>query len=83
MVRDRFRKGPGYKQVQTGLYEFLNGKDVQQVFTTTEYNGLLPGMEIKMSIILMADSGYMGEVCPKSECAAVNTTPLPNGERYW
>ena len=51
-IKARFKHGPDKTEVMAGDFEIFKAKDSDQVLTTYDPNGLLPGMLINMAIVL-------------------------------
>ena len=87
VIRIRFVQGPGHEEVKRGRYEYFDVRNVQQALRPGQSAQLLPGMTIKMTILLLllnySDRSAAEKTCPMPGCGNADTLPQPNGERYW
>ena len=63
-----------------GEYELFNATDSTQELKDPEFNGLVPGMNIKMAFVI----GFYrlrGKECPKPGCSYMNSTTIGVGGR--
>jgi hypothetical protein len=80
IVRYRFEKGPGSKDVGAGNYELSLMNDRAQVLSTCLR--LTPGTHILMAIVLVAPV-VDDTVCPMPHCDSLEFSPFPGGGKTW
>lgn len=83
IIRDQFSKGPGANKVFAGEYELFNTLDCSQLLSKSELEVLLPGMRIKMAIIVGQYGERSLERCPRVGCRSAKTTANEAGDRIW
>lgn len=82
IIRDRFKGGPGSQRVLDGNYELFDATNSNHVISESSWTGLLPGMSIKMAVILEQPSSK-AERCPKPGCGSRTFLALPEGGNIW
>ncbi|KAM7186431.1 hypothetical protein V8F33_011824 [Rhypophila sp. PSN 637] len=74
LLRCRFRKGPGRKQVRYGDFKLTDRRN-KAVINRATMPELIPGLDIIMSIVISVIAGDNLEACPVIECSSKNTVP--------
>jgi hypothetical protein len=80
IIEHRFRKGPGWIEVEVGNYELVNAKNSCQVIISK--NQMKPGSSIKMAIVIAIKQNE-SEQCPISNCRSRNVFAAPEGGFLW
>ena len=81
-IKARFKQGLGKAEVMAGDFEIFNAKNSDQVLTTSDPNGLLPGMSIYMAIVL-ENAFDSNEKCPMPRCASTSFVNTVGGGKTW
>lgn len=82
LIRHRFRKGPGNREIGAGSFKLIDKRN-RVVVNRSSMSRLLPGLDILMSIIVADAAIGMKETCPATQCASQNTVSVPWGGRTW
>ncbi|SLM40482.1 hypothetical protein LPUS_11299 [Lasallia pustulata] len=77
IIRDQFKVGPGSQKVLDGNYELLDARN-SRVISGSAWTGLIPGMSIKMAIVL-EQLFIDADCCPMSHCYSQTLLTLPEG----
>ena len=81
-IKARFKQGLGEAEVMAGDFEIFNAKNSDQVLTTSDPNGLLPGMSVYMAIVL-ENAFDSNEKCPMPRCTSTSFVNAVGGGRTW
>ena len=81
-IRSRFKQGHGKAEVMAGDFEIFDAKNSNQVLTTSDPNGLLPGMLVYMAIV-QENVIYGNEKCPMPRCTSTNFVHAIGGGKTW
>ena len=82
IVKDQFKAGPGRQRVLQGDYELFDAKNSNHMISNSEWTGLLPGMNIKMAIIVEQPFSEV-ECCPMPRCISRNFRAMQGGGNVW
>jgi hypothetical protein len=82
VVLDKFQSGPGSRRIQSGDYEIANFKNSSQLINKETFTGLIPGMSLRMAIILH-ELKAMAEICPIPSCGSRTSSDCVGGGKTW
>ncbi|KAE9377454.1 hypothetical protein N431DRAFT_329033 [Stipitochalara longipes BDJ] len=83
IIKELFKTGPGHRFVRAGDYQLSNIKNSNHLIMGSEGSSLIPGMNIRMAIVLnKLHTGY-GKVCPMPHCGSASFVPAPGGGNTW
>jgi hypothetical protein len=87
VILAQFESGPGSTIVRSGDYEIANSKDCNQVVTADSFTGFIPGMDLRMAIIMYQQESFVVqstmESCLNPECGAQDCADAEGGGKTW
>ena len=82
IIKAHFKDGPGRQKVLAGSYELFDARNSNRVISGSSWTGLIPGMSIKMAIILEQPFSE-AEGCPMPHCGSQTFSTRPEGGNLW
>ena len=81
MLRHRFREGPGFREVSTGEFEILEGRNRTKVPSETTL--LRPGSSLTMAIIISRSLWRWKNMCQMPNCRSKLLKDTARGGQEW
>lgn len=79
-LKGKFRKGPGKRLVEKGLWQLFEPSNAQNILSTNNWEPV-PGMRITMAMIIpQIDSSIL---CPRLNCTSNLFTDALGGGKIW
>ncbi len=87
VILEQFKSGPGSTSVRSGDYEIANASNCEQLVTADSFTGLIPGMNLRMAIVLYRRESLENqstmESCPIPGCGAQGCEDTKGGGKTW
>ncbi|KAL9114878.1 MAG: hypothetical protein Q9227_001121 [Pyrenula ochraceoflavens] len=78
VIKARFKVGPGARRIQLKHFEISNDRNSGQVLTGEHFTGLIPGMQLRMAVLLFELSKQTDQ-CPIPSCGSQILSDFPGG----
>ena len=82
VILARCKSGPGSRKIQMKEFEITNSRNSKQVFTQDRFTGFIPGMQLRMAILLY-DLIAETDKCPIPTCGSRMLSECRAGGKIW
>ena len=83
IVYQKFLGQPGEEEVKAGSYEIFNQRNHEQIISSEYSFGLLPGMNVRMAIVMQSDVSAKEPICPNASCDSSDIKEVSTGGYEW